>query len=41
MVIVLTFKREIFIHNDLNLIQLNDEGIDYIMFERMQRDLYS
>jgi hypothetical protein len=41
MVIVSAFKREIFLHNDLNLIQSKDEGIDYIMFERMQRDLYS
>ena len=41
MAIIPAFKREIFLHNDLNLIQSNDEGIDYIMFERMQRDLYS
>ena len=41
MVIVPVFKHEIFSHNDLNLIQSKDEGIDYIMFDKMQRDLYS
>ena len=41
MVIVPVFKHEIFSHNNLNLIQSKNEGIDYIMFKKMQRDLYS
>ena len=41
MVIVPVFKHEIFSHNNLNLIQSKNEGIDYIMFEKMQRGLYS
>ena len=41
MVIVPVFKHEIFSHNNLNLIQSKNKGIDYIMFEKTQRDSYS
>ena len=41
MVIVPLFNHEIFSDNNHNLIQSKRKGIDYIMFEKMQRDSYS
>ena len=41
MVIVPVFNHEIFSDNNHNLIQSKRKGIDYIMFEKMQRDSYS
>tara|TARA_B110001454_G_scaffold211105_1_gene226358 strand:+ start:574 stop:804 length:231 start_codon:yes stop_codon:yes gene_type:complete len=39
MLIVPAYKHKLDFHNDLNLIQLIEEGLDYIMFEKTQRDL--
>ena len=39
MVIVPSIKNEVNSHNDLNLIKSIEEGIDYIMFEKIQREL--
>ena len=39
MIIVPAFKNELNLFNDLNLINSIEEGIDYIMFEKIQREL--
>ena len=39
MIIVPAFKNELNLFNDLNLINSIEEGLDYIMFEKIQREL--
>tara|TARA_Y100000741_G_scaffold360711_1_gene343399 strand:+ start:134 stop:451 length:318 start_codon:yes stop_codon:yes gene_type:complete len=39
MVIVPNNQKEVNFHNNLNLIKSIDEGIDFIMFEKIQRQL--
>ena len=39
MIIVPSIRKQLVFHNDLNFIKSIEEGIDYIMFEKIQREL--
>ena len=39
MVIVPAIRKQLVFHKDLNFIKSIEEGIDYIMFEKIQREL--
>ena len=39
MIIIPTMRKQVVFKNDLNFIKSIEEGIDYIMFEKIQREL--